>query len=181
MEQTIAAQRPAWENLTESGDGRQLRGKPDWTDLLFFVVLAAGAAYALTTYTDSMDIYEKWILVGTVPFVVWCGWLWRPLRTYIIASGLTALFAIWLYDGNLANADTNFFLKYFVSSQSAVLWMCMMYLVATVLYWVGFVSTTAAWLGTVFTWGGDLRWHRWSFGALARRPFAGARSWSHPG
>ena len=153
MEQTIAAQRPAWENLTESGDSRQLRGKPDWTDLLFFLVLCAGAAFALVTYPDSMDIYEKWILVGTVPFVVWCGWLWRPLRTYLIASGVTALFAIWLYDGNLANAETNFFLKYFFSSQSAVLWMCMMYLLATVLYWAGFASTTAAWLGTVFTWG----------------------------
>ncbi|UOD50471.1 c-type cytochrome biogenesis protein CcsB [Orrella daihaiensis] len=153
MAQTITAERASWEDLTESGDSRQLRGKPDWTDLLFFVVLAAGAAYALTTYSESMDIYEKWILVGTVPFVVWVGWLWRPLRTYMVASGLTALFAIWLYDGNLANAEQNFFLKYFFSSQSAILWMCMMYLLATICYWIGFASNTAAWLGTFLSWG----------------------------
>ena len=153
MAQTITAERASWEDLTESGDSRQLRGRPDWTDLLFFVVLSAGAAYALTTYSESMDIYEKWILVGTVPFVVWLGWLWRPLRTYMVASGLTALFAIWLYDGNLANADQNFFLKYFFSSQSAILWMCLMYLLATVCYWIGFASTTAAWLGTFLSWG----------------------------
>ncbi|MCD8504689.1 MAG: c-type cytochrome biogenesis protein CcsB [Burkholderiaceae bacterium] len=153
MAQTITAERASWEDLTESGDSRQLRGKPDWTDLLFFVVLAAGAAYALTAYSDSMDIYEKWILVGTVPFVVWTGWLWRPLRTYMVASGLTALFAIWLYDGNLANAEQNFFLKYFFSSQSAILWMCMMYLLATICYWIGFASNTAAWLGTFLSWG----------------------------
>jgi cytochrome c-type biogenesis protein CcsB len=153
MAQTITAERAAWEDLTESGDGRMLRGRPDWTDLLFFVLLSAGAAYALTTYSESMDIYEKWILVGTVPFVVWLGWLWRPLRTYMVASALTALFAIWLYDGNLANAEQNFFLKYFFSSQSAILWMCMMYLLATICYWIGFASTTAAWLGTFLSWG----------------------------
>lgn len=153
MAQTITAERASWEDLTESGDSRQLRGKPDWTDLLFFVLLSVGAAYALTTYSESMDIYEKWILVGTVPFVVWLGWLWRPLRTYMVASGLTALFAIWLYDGNLANAEQNFFLKYFFSSQSAILWMCLMYLLATVCYWIGFASTTAAWLGTFLSWG----------------------------
>jgi cytochrome c-type biogenesis protein CcsB len=153
MAQTITAERASWEDLTESGDGRMLRGRPDWTDLLFFVLLSAGAAYALTTYSESMDIYEKWILVGTVPFVVWLGWLWRPLRTYMVASALTALFAIWLYDGNLANAEQNFFLKYFFSSQSAILWMCMMYLLATICYWIGFASTTAAWLGTFLSWG----------------------------
>ena len=153
MAQTITAERASWEDLTESGDSRQLRGRPDWTDLLFFVLLSVGAAYALTTYSESMDIYEKWILVGTVPFVVWLGWLWRPLRTYMVASGLTALFAIWLYDGNLANAEQNFFLKYFFSSQSAILWMCLMYLLATVCYWIGFASTTAAWLGTFLSWG----------------------------
>lgn len=152
MAQTITAERTSWEDLTESGDGRMLRGRPDWTDLLFFVLLSAGVAYALTTYSESMDIYEKWILVGTVPFVVWLGWLWRPLRTYMVISGLTALFAIWLYDGNLANAEQNFFLKYFFSSQSAILWMCMLFLLATICYWIGFVSNTAAWLGTVLSW-----------------------------
>ena len=167
MAQTITAERASWEDLTESGDSRQLRGKPDWTDLLFFVLLSAGAAYALTTYSESMDIYEKWILVGAVPFVVWIGWLWRPLRTYMVASGVTALFAIWLYAGNLANAEQNFFLKYLFSSQSAVLWMCLMFLLATICYWIGFVSTTAAWLGTVLSWGAVyagtvgllVRWH----------------------
>ena len=29
MAQTITAERASWEDLTESGDARQLRGKPD--------------------------------------------------------------------------------------------------------------------------------------------------------
>jgi cytochrome c-type biogenesis protein CcsB len=154
MADTIAAERPAWEDLTESGDSRQLRGRLDWTDGLFFLLLAIGAVYSLVVYTDAMDIYEKVILVATVPTVVWLGWLWRPLRTYLVLTGVSALFAIWLYSGDISRADQAFFLKYFFSSQSAVLWMCALFIIATVCYWIGFVSPTAAWLGTAFTWGG---------------------------
>jgi len=154
MADTIAAQRPAWEDLTESGDSRQLRGRLDWTDGLFFLLLAIGAVYSLVVYTDAMDIYEKVILVATVPTIVWLGWLWRPLRTYLVLTGVSALLAIWLYSGDITRAEQNFFLVYFFSSQSAVLWMCALFIIATVCYWIGFVSPTAAWLGTAFTWGG---------------------------
>jgi cytochrome c-type biogenesis protein CcsB len=153
MAQTMAAERPNWQELSDVTEKRPMRGRPDWTDLLFFILLSAAAAYALTTYGDQMDIYEKWILIGTVPSIVWLGWLWRPLRTLLIFSGLSALFAIWLYDGDLANADKVFFLKYLFSSQSAILWMCVLFMLATVCYWAGFVSPTAAWLGTALSWG----------------------------
>lgn len=153
MAQTMAAERTAWQDLSESGDARQLRGRPDWTDLVFFVLLAAGAGYAITTYRDSMDIYEKWILAGAVPVVVWLGWLWRPLRRLMIASGLSALLAIWLYGGSLDNAESVFFLKYLFSSQSAILWMCTLFVLAMICYWAGFFSPTAAWLGTALSWG----------------------------
>lgn len=153
MSDTITAPQPAWQDLTESGDERQLRGKPDWTDALFFLVLALGTVYALVTYTDSMDIYEKVILVSMVPMVVWLGWLWRPLRTLMVVSALTVLFAIWLYDADLSKAETSFLLKYLFSSQSAILWMCTLFVIATASYWVGLFSPTAAWLGTVLSWG----------------------------
>ena len=142
-----------WQDLSESGDGRQVRGRPDWTDALFFAVLAVGAGFALQRYSQSMDIYEKYILVFTVPSLVWLGWLWRPLRTLMIASGLSALLAIWLYQADIANAEKVFLLKYLFSSQSSILWMCALFVIATVCYWVGFVSQTAAWLGTALTWG----------------------------
>ena len=142
-----------WQDLSDSGDARQVRGRPDWTDFLFFVVLAAGAGFALKTFSQSMDIYEKAILIGTVPSLVWLGWLWRPLRTLMIASGLSALLAIWLYQGDIANADRAFLLKYLFSSQSSILWMCALFVIATVCYWIGFVSQTAAWLGTALSWG----------------------------
>ena len=143
----------SWQDLSDSGDARQVRGRPDWTDALFFAVLAVGAGFALQRYSQSMDVYEKYILVFTVPSLVWLGWLWRPLRTLMIASGLSALLAIWLYQTDIANADKVFLLKYLFSSQSSILWMCALFVIATVCYWIGFVSQTAAWLGTALTWG----------------------------
>ncbi|MBF6616473.1 MAG: c-type cytochrome biogenesis protein CcsB [Candidimonas sp.] len=159
-ESIIQSTTPMWQgSMTASGDARGQRGKPDWTDLVFFLLLAAGAAYVLTAYADSMDYYEKMILGGTVVGLSWLAWLWRPLRTLMIASGATAIFAIWLYSdggglaqGDLARAETVFFLKYLFSSQSAILWMCSLFVLAMVCYWIGIFSKTAAWMGTVLTW-----------------------------
>ena len=153
MSDPVAAVANDWDDLSESGDARVQRGRPDWTDALFFLLLAVGAGFALTRYSQSMDIYEKVILVLTVPSLTWLGWLWRPLRTLMLAMAAASGFAIWLYQGDLARAEQVFFLKYLFSSQSAVLWMSVLFLVATVCYWIGFASTTAAWLGTALTWG----------------------------
>src|SRR5690606_8006601 len=156
----ISPSAPMWqEAMTASGDSRGRRGKPDWTDAVFFLILAAGAGVALNQFAHSMDYYEKLILCGAVAGLSWMGWLWRPLRTLTIAAGASALFAIWLYSGgqglgqgDITRAENVFFLKYLFSSQSAILWMCSLFVLAMVCYWVGFVSATAAWLGTVLTW-----------------------------
>ena len=44
-------------------------------------------------------------------------------------SGVNDAFAI---------ADHVFLLKYFLSSQSAILWMCVLFVMSTVFYWIGF-------------------------------------------
>ncbi|MYN12696.1 c-type cytochrome biogenesis protein CcsB [Pusillimonas sp. TS35] len=150
-----------WEStMSASGDARGRRGRPDWTDAVFFLLLAVGAGFALSRFGYAMDYYEKLILAGAVVLLSWMAWLWRPLRTLMVASGLSALFAIWLYSaggaldqGDISRAENVFFLKYLFSSQSAILWMCALFVLATVCYWVGFFSTTAAWLGSVLTWG----------------------------
>ncbi|NYT82055.1 c-type cytochrome biogenesis protein CcsB [Alcaligenaceae bacterium] len=162
MSETIIQSNAAgWQpSMTASGDSRGQRGKPDWTDIVFFLVLAAGAFYALNAYSANMDYYEKAILCGTVVGLSWMAWLWRPLRTIMIACGASALFAIWLYSGgqglaqgDITRAENVFFLKYLFSSQSAILWMCALFVLAMVCYWAGFFSKTAAWLGTALTWG----------------------------
>lgn len=160
MSESTLSVNDGWhEPILASGDSRGYRGRPDVSDIIFFLVLCAGAAYALTHFSHGMDGYEKAILIGTVPALSWLAWLWRPLRTLMITSGLSALLAIWLYSdgaglgqGNIDLAEQVFFLKYLLSSQSAILWMCALFVLATIAYWVGIFSPVAAWMGTGLTW-----------------------------
>ena len=46
------------DSLSETGDSRAQRGRPDWTDIVFFLLLAAGAGFALTRFSGAMDYYE---------------------------------------------------------------------------------------------------------------------------
>ena len=153
MTQPVAGAADNWDDLSDPGQSRLERGRPSILDALFFLLLAVGAGFALTRYSQSMDSYEKVILVLTVPFLTWLGWLWQPLRTLMVAMSLAAGLALWLYGGDIARADQAFLLKYLLSSQSAILWMCALFVVATFCYWLGLASPTAAWLGTALTWG----------------------------
>ena len=120
-------------------------------DWVFALLLALGAGYAFQRYHASMDIYEKWILVGTVPALVSLGWFWRTLRGLALGVGAATLLAIALYsrtaDGfgaDLAQADKIFMLKYFLSSQSAILWMAVLFAMSTMFYWIGLFASVRA-------------------------------------
>jgi cytochrome c-type biogenesis protein CcsB len=147
--------------LTLGGPGYWAR-RSAW-DWLFALAVVAGAGYAFSRYSGSMDGYEKAILLGTVPAVVALGWFWGALRTLSVGVGAAALLAIALYsrttDGfgaDLAQADSVFLLKYFLSSQSAILWMCVLFVMSTVFYWIGFFvkaeDNTALRLGSQLAW-----------------------------
>jgi cytochrome c-type biogenesis protein CcsB len=133
------------------------RNTGDW---VFAALVLLGAVWAFTQYSDAMDGYEKAILVGTVPSMIWLGWFWRPLRTLAVAVAALALLAIWLYQtpegtADLARADQVFMLKYFISSQSAILWMSMLFFMSTVFYWGGLFSRagqTFELLGSRMAW-----------------------------
>jgi len=113
----------------------------NWLDWLFALVVAAGGLFALQRYGAHMDVYEKGILLGSIPAAIWLGWFWRPLLWLMVAVAVLSLSAIGLYQdggaGNLARADTVFGLKYFLSSQSAILWMSMLFFMSTAFYWIG--------------------------------------------
>jgi cytochrome c-type biogenesis protein CcsB len=147
------------------------RNLGDW---LFAAVLVLGAAWAFLQYDHAMNGYEKAILIGVVPSLMWLGWFWRPLRLLSVVVGALALLAIWLYQtpegvADLARADQVFLLKYFISSQSAILWMSVLFFMSTLFYWVGmltragdafeslgsrmaWVAVTLALVGTMVRW-----------------------------
>ena len=113
-----------------------------WFDWLFLAVLAAGALFALNRYGDFMDIYEKGILLAAVPTFVWLGWYWRPVRLLMLSIGALSLWTIAQYGGNLEMAQSRFLLKYLFSSQSAILWMSMLFFVSTIFHWGGLLART---------------------------------------
>lgn len=108
-----------------------------WWEWVFALAVVAGGVWTLLHYDGSMDVYEKGILLAAIPAAIGLGWFWRPLQRLMLAVTALSLFAIWIYAGDLGRAETVFGLKYFLSSQSAILWMSMVFLMATVFYWIG--------------------------------------------
>ena len=113
-----------------------------WFDWFFLAVLAAGALFALNRYGEFMDIYEKGILLAAVPTFVWLGWHWRPVRLLMLSIAGLSLWTIAQYGGNLEMAQSRFLLKYLFSSQSAILWMSMLFFLSTIFHWGGLLART---------------------------------------
>ena len=127
------------------------RSALDWLALL---ALVGGALYALTTYGAFMDGYEKGILIVAVPVITVLMWSWSGLRNLLALAATLALLAISFYHGDLARANSAFFLKFILSSQTAIGWMCFLFFMATASYWLGLAtrSAFAEKTGTVLTW-----------------------------
>ncbi|MBP0622609.1 c-type cytochrome biogenesis protein CcsB [Cupriavidus consociatus] len=126
-----------------------------WVDWLFALALAVGAGVALSQYGQWMDGYDKAVLIGAVPAFALLGWHWKAVRPLMLGLTVLSLFAIQLYQGQLARADQAFFLKYFLSSQSAILWMSALVFLSTLFYWVGLAtrSDTGYSIGSKLCWG----------------------------
>ncbi|MBK6863028.1 MAG: c-type cytochrome biogenesis protein CcsB [Ideonella sp.] len=132
-------------------------------DWLFAALLLGGAGYAFMRHGDAMDVYDKAILAGTVPALIALGWFWRSMRTLMLGCGAAAWLAITLYQGStdafgadLAQSENIFLLKYLLSSQSAILWMSLLFFMATALYWIALFARSAdgaaGVLATRLTW-----------------------------
>ena len=144
------------------------RSPADWG---FALLALVGMVFAFANYQHAMDVYEKAILVCAWPAAVWLGWFWRPLRHLMVAVAAFSLLAVYSYQGDLARADTVFGLKYFLSSQSAILWMSMLFFMSTVFYWGGMfiraqrdtletLGSRMAWVGVVLALVGTMaRWY----------------------
>jgi cytochrome c-type biogenesis protein CcsB len=104
---------------------------------VFAALVLIGGVFALMQYGAAMDGYEKGILLAAIPAAVWLGWLWAPLQRLMLLVAALSLLGINAYQGDLARAESVFWLKYFLSSQSAILWMSMLFFMATIFYWIG--------------------------------------------
>ena len=144
------------------------RSLADWG---FALLAVLGMAWAFSRYSQAMDVYEQGILVASVPAAVALAWFWRSTRTLMLVVAALSLLAIYSYQGDLARAEQVFWLKYFLSSQSAILWMSMLFFISTVFYWGGMfiqaqrdtletLGSRMAWVGVVLALVGTMvRWY----------------------
>ena len=125
-------------------------------DWLYGAGLLAASLFGLMRFGAFMDIYEKAILLAAAPTFAWLGWYWKPVRWLIPLAAVLSLFAIELYAGHLDMANQKFFLKYILSSQSAILWMGTLFVLSTLFYWIGLVARSefGSSVGSLLCWAG---------------------------
>ncbi|MFN2309074.1 MAG: c-type cytochrome biogenesis protein CcsB [Gammaproteobacteria bacterium] len=142
------------QEILEEFEGRAFWRRLSGFDWVWALLVAAGAVYAYVHYANLMDGYEIGILAGGAAALIGLGWAWKPVRGYSLAVAALSLAAIGLYGDSLATAESNFFLKYLIASQSAIMWMSALYVLATVAYFGGLFgrSEFTQKVGTAMTW-----------------------------
>ena len=123
-------------------------------DWLYGAALLAAVLFALDRYGMHMNYYEKLILFLAAPTFAWLGWHWKSVRWLMAVLAVLSLSAIAMYGGVLDMANKKFFLKYVLSSQSAILWMSVLFFLSTLFYWGGLItrSTFGSSVGSKLCW-----------------------------
>ena len=128
-----------------------------WRDGVFAALMIALFTYGGLKNRDLMDVYEEIILVFSVLSIVLLGWFWRPLQWMFAAVAAISLLAVSWYAGDLARGESVFGLRYLFASQPLVMWMSVLFILATVAYWVALIwpkLTTVNWLASKMTYAG---------------------------
>jgi len=126
----------------------------NWQDWVYAILLFAGAIFAFKQYAQYMDIYEISFLFGAAALASYLGWQWKSLAKLVLAVGVMSIFSIVLYDGQQASATQKFLLKFLISSQSAVMWMNVLFILAMLTYWFALFkkSDFTARVASALTW-----------------------------
>ena len=140
----------------------------DVKDWLWFALLTVAVSATLVFYGSLMDVYEVGILIGVGLLTAFVGWYWRSAAVFSVYVGVISLFSIWLYGDSIAAGETNFFLKFLLSSQSAFAWMGALFFISTAAYFLGLiinsnfalnVASRMTWIATGFGFVGLMvRW-----------------------
>ena len=103
-----------------------------WQDWLYAILLMVGAIFAYQQYGSYMDAYETGFLFGAVVVFSSLGWHWKPVRWLI--AGIAAISLI--------------------SSQSAIMWMNVLFVLAMLTYWLALFSRSefAGKVASSLTW-----------------------------
>ncbi len=163
-----------------------------WKDYIFALLVILGSIYAQFGLAGHrMDYYEISILWGSAVGLIALCWFFKPLQWFSVATCGLAWLGLQLYAGHIDNNNVSFFLKYFLSSQSAIMWLCVLTFLSFFAYLFGTIfsfradkktgavnsNNTLLSMGTAFAWlsalfgmvGLLVRWHE----SYLLRPDAG--------
>ncbi|MDO4998338.1 MAG: c-type cytochrome biogenesis protein CcsB [Neisseria sp.] len=165
-------------------ENHNLRQKFQIADGIFALAILAIAAFVQYRLPHHMDVYEVVILWSSALSAIALGWFFKPLRWFMLISIALAYGAVQLYAGQFDNSE-RFLLRYFLSSQSAIMWQCAFIFFALFSYTTGAIAAakqgakhnTLLGMGSAFTWVSALagftgllvRWHE----SYLLRPDAG--------
>lgn len=155
--------------------------RPTWFDWVFALFVVIAAAFAQNNLAHHMDIYEQLILWGSVAGTIILGWFFKPMRIFLIISSIFSYLGVVSYQNDITRSDASsenasFLLKYFFSSQAAIMWMCALVFIASFCYLLGLIlpkknnetqSNAALSIATGLSWtaalmgfvGLSIRWH----------------------
>ncbi|BEV72539.1 c-type cytochrome biogenesis protein CcsB [Paludibacterium sp. THUN1379] len=141
-------------DIAQQRETRKLHQRLGIGDWLYALFILAAAFVAYNRFGQYMDYYEHLILAGASIGLVAFGWFWTAWRRFFPLVAALSLLAVNLYHGDLARGQSAFWLKYLLSSQSSIMWMCVLFFLATGCYWVGLLrrSVTGMALGSGLTW-----------------------------
>lgn len=138
-------------------------------DWLYALILLFGSIFAYIKYAQYMDIYETVFLFGAALAAIYMGWQWKALSRLVLAIGLLSIISVSMYQGDQARATQAFLLKFLISSQSAIMWMNVLFILAMLTYWfalyrrsafVGQTASSLTWAAVLFGFVGLMvRWY----------------------
>ena len=125
-----------------------------WQDWLYAFIVIAGSIFAFVKYAHYMDAYEVGFLFGAALLFSYLGWQWKSLGKLVIGVAVLSILAVALYNGDQTRAKEVFFLKFLISSQSAIMWMNVLFMLAMLTYWFSLYRRSAfsANVASVLTW-----------------------------
>jgi len=143
--------------------------KDKFMNYSFGLALACLTIIAISKFNNFMDSYELIILIGSAITFTWMGNVWSNFRKLFLYTFLLSFISIYFYKGTVEEIEINFFLKYFLSSQSAIMWMTALYPLSLITYWIylfskqdfyGNLATKITWIATMMGFVGLLvRWY----------------------
>ena len=168
-------------NETKHSNYQELLNKKHWwqkfspTDLLFIVVILVFSLIIRTQLLHTKpNIYEEMIFISCVVIVIFLGYLFKALQWFIPLLASIFYGVVLLYGGQIENSE-KFLLKYLFSSQTAIMWQCVLIVLAFGLFTAGAFllknknqntntlissATALAWAGAFMGFLGlFVRWH----------------------